>query len=138
MGYLAAGGLASCRCFIESKMGTSATHYVVYGIAITDKVVSQILDLDCGVLDQYYDNPYKSEVTNGNDIHIICDGMSGEYVVIGKIVSKAIESEGFDLKVLKPEEDSLDIYKKIREIESKFGVTFNTDKIGFIIFTHWY
>lgn len=36
----------------------------------------------------YADNAYEDEITaNASGIHVIADGMSGEYVVVGKILA---------------------------------------------------
>ena len=74
-------------------MGVATTHYVVLGVAITEE--AQIKEFihsseeHLEFMDGYYDNGYREEITpNESGIHVIVDGMSGKYIVVGKILAK--------------------------------------------------
>lgn len=124
-------------------MGSEATHYVVVGVVINDREeVKQFFDIaeeHFKVCEEYHDNPYKDNITEtSSGIHIISDGMSGRYVVIGKILEKAIY-EGISLTEI---DDFKKIYRKIypavKELDEKLGTKFGGLDPRVVVFTHWH
>lgn len=77
-------------------MGVCATHYVVAGVKLHYKEAfpNSDSDSDSERFDEYFDNAYSDEIINKNDISIIADGMNGDYVVVGKIIAKAVAEHG--------------------------------------------
>ncbi len=129
-------------------MGVSATHYIVLGVALTNKEqikeFFEISDEHEAVLDEYDDNAYSDEITeNTTGIHIIADGMSSKYVVIGKILQKS--NYGFDLNETSSlpvaglvSEEAKEVYAKIIEIDRNFHTKFGLLDLKYLIFTHFH
>jgi len=137
-------------------MGVAATHYAILGVAVTDKKkVKEFFGKEEKFLDfteEYNDNGYKEKPTpNKSGIHMIVDGMNGDYIVIGKILSKGIE-EGmpFTQMAFDPESktvtfskqlrdaDPVGILAEIRKIDEAMGTNFASLPLQYIAFTHWH
>jgi hypothetical protein len=127
-------------------MGVAATHYVVLGVSITDeaqvKEFFRINEEHFEFMEGYDDNAYDQNITpSESGIHVIVDGMSGKYVVVGKILAKAIDN-GFDgLDLIEVADISTqyrnfypEVLKLDRELETKFGGL----DAKVIVFTHWH
>lgn len=133
-------------------MGVAATHYVVLGVALKDKkkvkaffaISEKFLDFT----EQYDDNGYKDTPTpTESGIHMIVDGMCGEYIVVGKILSKGIEEgmpftqmPGHDLAIDAVErvQERLDVFREIRKIDEAMGTDFCKLPTQYLAFTHWH
>lgn len=123
-------------------MGTDRVDYIVYGVAIRDKdIVNQylnIFDKKYNLLYSYHDNPYKEEITESLGIHLISDGMSGRYVVIGKIIDKSYFN-GFDLTIINQIKfDKKETKKLILDFDQKFETNFGEYPLSFIVFSHFH
>jgi len=133
-------------------MSVHATHYVVYGVAITDeKKVKDFFALeeshDDLLHDEYYDNPYKEEITpTKSGIHIIVDGMNSGYVVIGKIIAKGLENGLEFTKVPLPYKKQTKIegtlgsglLRTIIDLDKILGTKFRNLTLQYLVFTHWH
>lgn len=124
----------------ERNMGVSCTHYVVLGVAITDKdKVKEFFSLEENhddFLEQYRDNSCdKSITTNSSGIHFIVDGMGGEYVVLGKILQKNHE-EGLKFTEVSIVNDLKN--SEILNIDKKLGTDFSSLEAKIFAFTHWH
>jgi len=124
-------------------MGVAATHYVVLGVAITDeaqvKEFFRINEDHLDFMDGYDDNDYKDEITpNESGIHVIVDGMSGKYVVVGKILAKGIEG-GLELtKVSDIARQYRNFYQEVLKLDQVLGTKFGGLDAEVIVFTHWH
>lgn len=130
-------------------MGVSLTHYIILGIAITDKAqikkyfnISEEMDY---ALEEFDDNAYEDEVTqNITGIHIIADGMACKYVVIGKIIVKDKHGLNLDETMGLKEIEEIDkttrdqIFKEISKLDFIFDTKFTLDQLKYLIFTHWH
>lgn len=126
-------------------MGVAATHYVVLGVAITDKaqvkeffrISEEQLPLD--FMDGYDDNGYKEEITpSKSGIHVISDGMNGKYVVVGKILAKGIEG-GLDFtEVSDISKQYRKFYSEVLKLDQMLGTKFGGLDAKVIAFTHWH
>lgn len=129
-------------------MGVSATHYIVLGVALTDKEqvkeFFKISDEQYEYLDEYHDNAYSDKITpNSSGIHIIEDGMSGKYVVVGKILQRS--DYGFNLNETSTlpvsgliSEESKEVYSKILEVDRILNTKFGSLDLKYLIFTHFH
>jgi hypothetical protein len=64
-------------------MGVVTNQYIIVGVNLPYEA------LDYEQLEGYHDNGYKEEVVHKNGLTAIQDGMSGKYLVIGRIIEKA-------------------------------------------------
>ena len=117
-------------------MGVATTHYVVLGVAITEE--AQIKEFihsseeHLEFMDGYYDNGYREEITpNESGIHVIVDGMSGKYIVVGKILAKGIEVSDIGKQYRK-------FYPKVLKLDQVLGTQFGSLDAKVIAFTHWH
>ena len=138
-------------------MGVNTVHYVVAGIVITPnedfenfkhcwEVLSSIEEPHEDFALDYYDNPYnKNIVPTKSGIHIIVDGMSAKYIVIGKILAKS--QQGFEMMSFPFNTPSFTsggleeykaIYPGILDIDRNLGTKFGGMQAGLIVFTHWH
>ena len=120
-------------------MSVNATHYVVFGVVITDEIqVNDFFKIEESHLDfmeDYHDNPYDPKIIpNKSGINVIADGMNGEYVVVGKILAKS--NTGLELIELNPE--ILDIKDNYLELDETLGTNFRNLNFKYIVFTHWH
>lgn len=126
-------------------MGVAATHYVVLGVALTNKAqikkFFRISEEHLDFCDKYDDNGYKDKPTpTESGIHMIVDGMSSNYIVVGKILSKGLE-EGMPFTQLTlddNERDMGDIFPELRKIDRALGTDFSDLPLQYIAFTHWH
>lgn len=129
-------------------MGVAATHYVVLGVALKDKKkVKEFFALEephRDFIEKYDDNGYKDKPTKTDSgIHMIVDGMCGEYVVVGKILSKGLE-EGMpftqmpSVDAVERAQDRLDVFREILRIDEALGTNFSELPLQYIAFTHWH
>jgi hypothetical protein len=131
---------------MEIKMGTSQTQYVVVGIKVSSKQAQRVLSLCPEFSDEaYYDNSYDKKITAKNGLTIIQDGMSGKYIVIGKVLAKGDESEGLKMTFIELENNTLlevlhKIWKSFPALIDREAYPFLTNDIksGVFVFTHWH
>jgi hypothetical protein len=131
-------------------MGVAKTHYVVYGVVLTEKEdIEKFRDWNEKYLeffDEYNDNGYRSEITETpSGLNIIADGMNGKYLVIGKILDKALDEDGLSLNVLSVSLNSTDVLfltqmleKGLSKIDEKLGTDLMNHSFRYIAFTHWH
>ena len=144
-------------------MGVAATHYIVIGVALTDKVqINEFFSLTekhFEFFDNYNDNAYKDQITpTPSGVHIIADGMSGKYVVVGKIIYKSLN--GFKLMQIPTREDYSvvgagailndfpgiesivdqyrQIYPEIKNLDQELDTKFGAMDAKVLVFTHWH
>lgn len=127
-------------------MGVATTHYIMFGVAIRDKAevkqFFQSTEDKYAFLDQYDDNGYKEEITpTASGLHIITDGMNGEYVVVGKIIQKGLQ--GIEFTELPNDEIprmivEQNLFKQLVELDQQLGTTFAAKEFQYIVFTHWH
>ncbi len=86
--------LGKRRC----DMGVERTHYVIVGVRFKYDDVAERPDFE-ELQDEMEDNGYKVEITEKNGLTMVSDGMNGEYVVIGRVLAKAIDSDGLDFTI---------------------------------------
>lgn len=121
-------------------MGVSAIHYVVHGVAVTENVKEYFQRMEDS--DEYYDNPYKEEATpTKSGLHVIDDGMNGEYAVAGRILFKS--QHGLPLKAmlkvpLFTGADHHRLREELRAIDVKYGTKYAEQMIQTLVFTHWH
>lgn len=124
-------------------MGVAATHYVVLGVAITDKAqvkeFFRINEEHFEFMEGYDDNAYEENVTpSESGIHVIVDGMSGNYVVVGKILAKAIDN-GLDIiEVADISTQYRKFYPEVLKLDRELGTKFGGLDAKVIVFTHWH
>lgn len=110
-------------------MGVAATHYVMLGVAITDKAQVKeffhISEEHFEFMEGYDDNAYEENVTSSESgIHVIVDGMSGNYVVVGKILAKAIDN-GLDIiEVADISTQYRKFYPEVLKLDRELGTKF--------------
>ena len=124
-------------------MGVNATNYVMLGVAITEnsevKKFFRINEEYLDFMEDYDDNSNKKEINhNGSGIHVIVDGMSSKYVVVGKILSKSIDLDLSFTEISDIKNQYMDLYPKILVLDQKLGTRFSTLSPKLIVFTHWY
>lgn len=137
-------------------MGTTNTHYVMFGILIQnkDEVEQFFLEDHYDLLNQYEDNGYKEEITpTPSGFHVIADGMNCEYVVVGKILQKGLQHIEFTRIpgwykpgnpgefITFPFNDAAleqQFYEFLSKLEQQLNINFADKKFEFIVFTHWH
>jgi hypothetical protein len=122
-------------------MGVAATHYVVLGVVITDEAqVKEFFRTNedhLDFMDGYDDNAYKNEITpNESGIHVIVDGMSGKYVVVGKILAKGSWLEF--TKVSDIASQYRKFYQEVLKLDQVLGTKFGGLDAEVIVFAHWH
>jgi hypothetical protein len=127
-------------------MGVVKTHYIVVGVALTDHdAVQEFFQYSEAHYDEFNkleDNAYQEEIISDCDGHtLICDGMNGEYIVYGEILTKHLENDGFDLNIITNVKQMMG--KKQRELLSKKATEllkreFSESDVKCIVFTHWH
>ena len=128
-------------------MGSEATHYIVIGVAITDKEqVKEFFHLSedkYDLMDSYNDNGYDEAITpSATGLHVIADGMNCKYVVVGKIVAKGIYN-GLGFNEIETNNHAIkdayrEIYPAVKELDEKLGTQFGGLDARVIVFTHWH
>ena len=114
-------------------MSVQTTHYIVDGVLIKDKdAIKAFFDF----AERNYDHFVKYTNTkeqNDDGIHIIADDMSGEYIVIGKVLAQSDDS--FEMtRLLMPDSNIF------QDIMAKVGLgvlPMPIDSVGIFVFTHW-
>jgi hypothetical protein len=87
-------------------------------------------------MDKYHDNPYSKFISDKSTIHVIDDGMSGQYVVVGKILQKNTDGYLKLTTVSKIKKQYRKIYQEILKIDEMLGTNFGLLKPEVIAFTH--
>lgn len=129
-------------------MGVSITHYVVLGVAITDeaqvKNFFRINEEHLEFMEGYDDNAYATEITpSESGIHVIVDGMSSKYVIVGKILSKSTDRYYFNEIGSGPGDFTIAqqyrfIYPEILKLDQVLGTKFGALYARVISFSHWH
>lgn len=121
---------------------TERTHYVGYGISLSEQQVDDFFKQDSDIVekiyDDYDDNPYKEEVTKTKSgLTIVVDGMNAKYIFFGKIVQKALDYDGLDFCVFE-EIDEKDKEEVVEEASKVFDFIITKSDVKNIVFTHWH
>lgn len=121
---------------------TERTHYIGYGISLSQQQVNDFFKQDSDIVekiyDDYDDNPYKEEVTKTkNGLTIVVDGMNGKYIFFGKIIQKALDHDGLDFTVFE-EIDEKDKEEIVKEASKIFDFIVTKSDVKNIVFTHWH
>ena len=115
-------------------MGVDRSDYIVYGW----KLPYDIKDKDGNVIDIHDDKllPYIEGDSKVSPYRIIADGMTGDYVVFGAIISDACDDwEGWDFVEIRPHMFSeKGVMDKYRELFNNNPRTYPTN----FIFTHFW
>lgn len=121
-------------------MGVSVTHYVVHGVLVRDDVKEYFRLTENA--DEYNDNPYKDKISETPlGIHIIDDGMNGEYSVAGKILFKSnygLPVEKMEKIPIFNEYDHDDLRERLKELDRQFGTSYASKLIRTLVFSHWH
>lgn len=115
-------------------MSVNFKHYIVWGKSIPYAAYQALSDEDADALNDEYGDPKEGE------IGAIADGMNGEHFIIGKVLAKVDEADGFDPPVLLDERNpkllaSFQETNVIRSLLAKLGHPL--EGAGYIVFTHW-
>lgn len=121
---------------------TERTHYIGYGISLSQQQVDDFFKQDSDVVekiyDDYDDNPYKEKVTKTKSgLTIVVDGMNGKYIFFGKIIQKALDHDGLDFCVFE-EIDEKDKEEVVEEASKIFNFVLTKSDVKNIVFTHWH
>jgi hypothetical protein len=121
---------------------TERTHYIGYGISLSQQQVNDFFKQDSDIVekiyDDYDDNPYKEEVTKTKSgLTIVVDGMNGKYIFFGKIVQKALDYDGLDFTVFE-EIDEKNKEEVVKEASKIFDFIVTKSDVKNIVFTHWH
>ena len=129
-------------------MSTDATQYVVLGVAITYKEEVKkffsVVEEHYKFIDGFRDSGYNEEITpTESGIHIISDGMSGKYVVVGKIIAKGIErglpfTEISTRDITNEYRKGHSFYSEVLKVDQALGTNFGDLDANIIAFTHWH
>lgn len=114
-------------------MGVDHTVYAVVGVIVTDK------DKMKYVSDTYYDNVDFFE-SRSCDVDVIMDGMSGKYVVLGRILcsfDKYGEGRFSTIELPYPQNDKLLAMHAITEHFPELGYTLHPETAELHIFSHF-
>lgn len=127
-------------------MGVDATHYLVIGVIDNNRksvmdFFNEKSEAYRNIIDKYTDDNYEEKISKTKSgIHIIADGMDGEYIVVGQIIDKSIEDglkiTRIPLNVAGPATDK--IMEKIKELDEKIGTSFGKLEMSAICFTHFH
>lgn len=118
-------------------MGVNVNHYIMYGVRLKfSDFPGDFLD---NIPDEYDDNQYSPFVSN-NDIHVVADGMNGDYVFLGKIIHRTNCDDGFASPILVTltNEEKIRIRMRIRDDLGQYFVTQEPAKFGLWIFSHYH
>lgn len=107
-------------------MGVDREDYVIIGTKLDYKAECKIHG------DNLYD--HYCERTAPKPLSVILDGMCGEYIVVGKIIAKASEYEGFKFTPLL-NQVSPPVYDEVREALKEFGIVATPE---IFIFSHFH
>ena len=108
-------------------MGVDRTDYLMFGV-------------DVGY-DAFDWDKHEKEVEGapGARFDVICDGMSGEYCVAGKIIAASDQYDGFEgRKVIDPNDISIDRDDLARKVSEAFGKPITPDDLKLILFSHFH
>lgn len=79
-------------------MSVQANQYLIYGAKIPFSYYTEEME---AVLEQFQDSAFNQEM-NINGLHCLVDGMSGEYIIIGRCLKKSAEGETISSTVIEP------------------------------------
>jgi hypothetical protein len=113
-------------------MGTRMDHYVVLGRRFDMEPFKDKYE----TLEPFFDNPPEG-------MKVIYDGMGGKYVVIGQVIAKSNEYEGFDGFIEAPSgidfTGAMVIHGFIREVLQACELDAqNDDGLKTLVFTHYH
>lgn len=122
-------------------MGVEKTEYVIIGINVLELVKEDDGELDGPMA-------YLEETAEKHGLKFIYDGMSGEYAILGKVISEHSEEDEvpptvIDSTALKQKEITLilDLHKYFTKEEFQEYLTKASDKtiqLGLHVFTHYH
>jgi hypothetical protein len=115
-------------------MSVNENHYVILGIKMKYKEYSEKYNIE--ECDSIHDSYTNRRTQKKGDIVVVVDGMSAEYVIIGKLLAKSRESyEGIPTTIINKEvfEDA----QLRNELIEKFGFKESEINLNIIVFTHY-
>jgi len=104
-------------------MGVDRSDYLVYGWKFP---------YDRCIIDTYYDEGFDEKIENQNEYVLVTDGMLGEYVVFGKLLSYADGYDGWEFIDLN---DYMQKYPDISTLYSAFD-QYTGSKINEVLVKH--
>jgi len=114
-------------------MGTTRTDYVMLAV----KLPFDAIDPELDILYEYNDNGYEQKVTKHNGLTSVSDGMNGEYIFIGRVIAKVIESSGEGLPIVDCLDYSPEEAEQIRyRMKDLFGI--DAPPASVYAFSHWH
>lgn len=114
----------------DKNMGVNRIDYLIIGYKLPYNVVKD-----------WWEKPYEDYIDGLNDVHIITDGMCGDYAVFGKILAQSEHNdwEGWNFVEIKNEIDN-DYSKVEKEFVKVFDGLLNFEdyiKPKIILFSHF-
>jgi hypothetical protein len=127
-------------------MSTERVDYVIHGMKFPFRTIfpqcGSDYEREQAIVEKYApyeDNCYQSEVIELDGLTIVSDGMNCEYVVIGKVIQKALIDNGGGLEIMDactlPQLDSVVLQYRIEMLVGKEA--FEQGEMGTWVFTHW-
>lgn len=120
-------------------MGVQCCHYVMVAAKFDYQTFKEAVftkNTEWDLTEKYEDNAYREDVGSYNDLTIIIDGMSGEYVFFGVVFAKGLdgldvidcdEAAGYKKEVWKK------IYREFRQLKIDLPID-----VRVYAFTHWH
>lgn len=125
-------------------MSLQINNYLFYGYRLDYKEANEVLlkSFDNNelafdeLLDLYHDNQFSEEIVEVNGCSMISDGMDGEYVFFGKVLSKSKDHEQLETqKIKKPKKAEQE--KIEREFNRLFNEHFADKKADLYFIAHY-
>jgi hypothetical protein len=117
-------------------MSVRTTTYVVYGALLEASVIEGMYD----ALEPYMDHARGSEIHHHDDLCVIYDGMSGHYLIIGRVLAKSDESGHLEVPVVIPlptDEESYLLRVKIQTLLYQDRVPKQEIVLRHLVLTHY-
>ena len=119
-------------------MGTEQVHYIM----LAARFDCDMLDDDSyEIMSAYDDNPYSQDIIEFNGISSVYDGMNGNYLFVGKILTKGNQFEGLPVvECIVSDEEKLKVKEAILRYWGHLlnKNTKNSLNISIYVFTHWH
>lgn len=112
-------------------MSTNKTDYIILGIKMEYSEYNSRFnpDDDWCIHEEYFNSKI-------NDLIVVKDGMSGKYVVIGKLIDKSEEYEGLSMNTIN--KDIFKDKKLIKNMQNIFGFEESEIKLNILVFSHYH
>jgi hypothetical protein len=99
-------------------MSPQLNHYVVYGANLPYKRFTEIQEK---IISLYTDSAFEISTNPKDGLTILDDGMSGTYIIIGVVIAKTENHQGFDEPIeitgIPPEYDRAALFKLINDLD---------------------